>query len=90
MAVVAVVGTAVAYSLSLAGSRRLGSRLASFAGLTEVVFAAALAWALLGEQPAPLQLVGGACILAGVVLVRLDPTDRADRAVGAEVARPAQ
>lgn len=85
MAVVAVVGTAVAYSLSLAGSRRLGSRLASFAGLTEVVFAAALAWLLLGEQPAPLQLVGGACILAGVVLVRLEPVGRADVAAGAEV-----
>jgi len=54
----------------LAGSRRLGSRLASFAGLTEVVFAAALAWLLLAEVPGPLQLVGGACILAGVVLVR--------------------
>jgi drug/metabolite transporter (DMT)-like permease len=70
MGVVAVVATAVAYSLSLAGSRRLGSRLASFAGLTEVIFAAALAWLLLGEQPGALQLVGGACILAGVVLVR--------------------
>ncbi|MGH1549837.1 EamA family transporter [Leifsonia poae] len=70
MLIVAVVATAVAYSLSLAGSRRLGSRLASFAGLTEVVFAAALAWLLLGEVPGPLQLVGGACILAGVVLVR--------------------
>lgn len=70
MGIVAVVATAAAYSLSLAGSRRLGSRLASFAGLTEVLFAAALAWLLLGEQPGPLQLVGGACILAGVVLVR--------------------
>ncbi len=74
MLVVAVVATAVAYSLSLAGSRRLGSRLASFAGLTEVVFATLLAWLLLGEQPSVLQLVGGACILAGVVLVRSDRT----------------
>jgi drug/metabolite transporter (DMT)-like permease len=88
MAVVAVVATALAYSLSLAGSRRLGSRLASFAGLTEVVFAVLLAWLLLGERPAPLQLVGGACILAGVVLVRaerppgaLPPARRIDDAV---------
>ncbi|RDV45369.1 EamA/RhaT family transporter [Leifsonia sp. ku-ls] len=72
MAVVALVATALAYSLSLAGSRRLGSRLASFAGLTEVVFAVLLAWLLLGERPTPLQLVGGACILAGVVLVRAE------------------
>jgi drug/metabolite transporter (DMT)-like permease len=73
MAVVAVVATALAYSLSLAGSRRLGSRLASFAGLTEVVFAVLLAWLLLGERPTLLQLVGGACIVAGVVLVRAEP-----------------
>ncbi|MFP3467446.1 EamA family transporter [Leifsonia sp. SIMBA_070] len=72
LAVVAVVGTAIAYSLSLAGSRRLGSRLASFAGLTEVVFATVLAWLLLGERPGPVQLLGGACILAGIVLVRSD------------------
>jgi len=92
LAVVAVVGTALAYSLSLAGSRLLGSRLASFAGLTEVIFAAALAWLLLGEQPAPLQLVGGACILAGVVLVRLGgpgggnlPSDGGRSGVGTRV-----
>ncbi len=72
MGIVAVVATALAYSLSLAGSRRLGSRLASFAGLTEVVFAAGLAWVLLGERPGPLQFIGGACILAGLVLVRMD------------------
>jgi drug/metabolite transporter (DMT)-like permease len=88
MAVVALVATALAYSLSLAGSRRLGSRLASFAGLTEVVFAVLLAWLLLGERPTPLQLVGGVCILAGVVLVRaerpagtLPPARRPDDAV---------
>lgn len=81
MAVVAVVATALAYSLSLAGSRRLGSRLASFAGLTEVVFAALLAWLLLGERPAPLQLVGGVCILAGVVLVRAEREPAAPSAV---------
>ena len=84
MLIVAVVATAVAYSLSLAGSRRLGSRLASFAGLTEVVFAAVLAWVLLGERPTFAQLAGGACTLAGVVLVR------SDRTAVPEVARAAQ
>ncbi|WP_431246304.1 EamA family transporter [Leifsonia xyli] len=77
MLFVAVVATALAYSLSLAGSRRLGSRLASFAGLMEVVFATLLAWLLLGERPGPLQLVGGVCILAGVVLVRSGEIDPA-------------
>jgi len=74
MLVVALVATAAAYSLSIAGSRLLGSRIASFAGLTEVVSAVILAWLLLGEQPDARQLVGGACIIAGVVLVRLERT----------------
>lgn len=72
--VVALVATAAAYSLSIAGSRRLGARIASFAGLTEVVSAVILAWLLLGEQPDARQLAGGACIIAGVVLVRLERT----------------
>jgi drug/metabolite transporter (DMT)-like permease len=80
MLIVAVVATAAAYSLSLAGARRLGSRLAAFAGLTEVVFAVVLAWLLLGERPGALRLVGGACILLGVVLVRLER--RPDRLSG--------
>ncbi len=72
MLLVALVATAAAYCLSIAGSRRLGSRLASFAGLTEVVFAVVLAWVLLGEQPGWRQLVGGVAILLGVVLVGQD------------------
>ena len=51
---------------------RVGSRLASFIGLSEVLFALAFAWLLLGEAPAPIQFAGGALILVGVVLVRLD------------------
>lgn len=79
--VVALVATAAAYSLSIAGSRRLGARIASFAGLTEVVSAVILAWLLLGEQPDARQLAGGACIIAGVVLVRLERTTDASASV---------
>jgi drug/metabolite transporter (DMT)-like permease len=32
------------------------------------------AWLLLGEWPHLLQLVGGACIVGGVALVKLEPT----------------
>ncbi|GAB3576069.1 EamA family transporter [Leifsonia lichenia] len=88
MTVVALVATAAAYSLSIAGSRLLGSRLASFAGLTEVVFAVVLAWLLLGEQPDARQLAGGACILAGVALVRLERRGRDARAPGGREASP--
>lgn len=68
---VGVVSTALAYLFGIHGSRLLGSRLASFVGLLEVVAALAIAWALLGEAPGPVQLVGGLGILAGVVMVKL-------------------
>ncbi len=63
---------AFAYATGIAGVRRLGSKLASFVGLSEVLFAVAWAWLLLGEVPAPVQLVGGVLVLAGVLVVRLD------------------
>ena len=69
LVVVAVVGTALAYASGIAASRRLGSRLASFVGLLEVVFASLFAWLLLGEALTPLQLVGGVLILGGIATV---------------------
>jgi drug/metabolite transporter (DMT)-like permease len=71
VAELAVVAAAAAYLLGTIGSRRLGSTVASFVGLTEVLFAVVLAWLLLGELPGPAQLVGGALILGGVAVVRL-------------------
>lgn len=66
-----VVTAAVAYTTGIAAGRRLGSRLASFVALTEVLAALAFAWLLLGELPRPVQAVGGLLILAGVVVVKL-------------------
>jgi drug/metabolite transporter (DMT)-like permease len=37
-----------------------------------VIFAALYAWLLLGQLPSPMQLMGGAFMLAGVILVRAD------------------
>lgn len=65
-----VVTAAVAYTTGVAAGRRLGSRVASFVGLLEVVAAILFALLLLNEVPAIVQLVGGVLILAGVVLVR--------------------
>ena len=63
-------------------TRLLGAKLASFVGLSEVMFAVLFAWLLLGELPRPVQLLGGLFILAGVVVVR------AERAVpGSEAER---
>jgi len=66
-----VVTAAVAYTTGIAAGRRLGSRLASFVALNEVLFALAFAWLFLGEVPRAVQLAGGALILAGVVLVKV-------------------
>ncbi|CAI9388580.1 DMT family transporter [Microbacterium sp. T2.11-28] len=69
---VGAVGTTVGYALGVMAVPRTGSRLASFVGLSEVLFALMFAWLLLAETPAPIQFLGGGLILAGVVLVRLD------------------
>jgi drug/metabolite transporter (DMT)-like permease len=61
----------LAYCAGVAGIRRLGSRVASFAGLLEVVSGVVWAWLLLTQVPGPLQLVGGLLLLAGIVVVRL-------------------
>ncbi|GAA1315350.1 hypothetical protein GCM10009634_86040 [Saccharothrix xinjiangensis] len=66
-----VVTAALAYVAGIAATRRLGARLASFVALTEVLMALLFAWLLLGQQPRPVQLVGGALTLLGVVVVRL-------------------
>lgn len=75
----------VAYLAGVVASRRLGSTMASFFGLTEVLFAVLFAWLLLGEVAAPIQLIGGALVLLGVVLVRLGELRR-DRLPGRVIA----
>ena len=66
------VAAAIAYVAGIGAARLLGPKLATFVGLTEVVFAVLFAWLLLGELPTGLQLVGGALIVAGIALVRID------------------
>lgn len=68
---IGIVTAAIAYVTGIAATRHLGSRLASFVALTEVLAALLFAWALLGEAPRPIQLLGGALILLGVIIVRL-------------------
>lgn len=68
----AVLAAAIAYVAGIHAARRLGPKLSSFVGLTEVLFAVLWAWLLLGQLPTPVQGAGGALIIAGIVLVRLD------------------
>jgi drug/metabolite transporter (DMT)-like permease len=65
-----VVTAALAYVTGIAASRRLGSRLASFVALTEVLAALGFAWVLLGQAPRSIQLLGAALVLLGVVIVK--------------------
>ena len=67
-----LVAAAIAYASGIAATRLLGARLASFVGLTEVLFAVLIAWVLLGQQPGALQLVGGVVVLVGIAVVRAD------------------
>lgn len=68
---IGVIATALAYVLGIVSTRMLGSRLASFVALAEVVAALLFGWLLLGQLPGPLQAVGGVLVLAGVVVVKL-------------------
>jgi drug/metabolite transporter (DMT)-like permease len=67
-----LVAAAISYVAGIGAARRLGAKLASFVGLAEVLFAIGFAWLLLGQLPSPVQFLGGAFILAGVTLVRVD------------------
>jgi drug/metabolite transporter (DMT)-like permease len=78
----AVVAAALAYATGIAASRLLGAKVASFAGLTEVLFAVLFAWLALGQQPGAWQLTGGLVVLAGIALVRAD--ERAPQPAGAD------
>jgi drug/metabolite transporter (DMT)-like permease len=63
----AIVAAALAYLLGTYASRALGATVASFVGLSEVLFAILFAWLLLGELPSLSQLTGGLLVVTGVL-----------------------
>lgn len=68
---IGLLATALAYVLGITSTRMLGSRLASFVALAEVVAALLFGWLLLGQLPDLLQALGGVLVLVGVVVVKL-------------------
>lgn len=87
---IGVIAGALAYVFGIVSTRMLGSRLAAFVALSEVIMAVLFGWLLLGQLPSLVQLAGGALILAGVVLVRLgEPEDTATADPSHPVAMPA-
>jgi len=69
---IALLSTATPYCTGIIAARRLGAKLASFIGMAEILFAVVYAWVLLGQLPSAAQFLGGALILAGVALVKVD------------------
>ena len=77
----ALIPTAIAYTLGIMGIARLRPRFASLVGLAEVLFAVLAAWILLGEAITPIQALGGAVVLVGLALARQgDRTDKVAQA----------
>jgi drug/metabolite transporter (DMT)-like permease len=89
LVVLGVVTAAIPYTSGIAAGRRLGSRLASFVALIEVLAAVLFAWLLLDELPRTVQLLGGLLILAGVVFVKLGERRTTATAPVGATARPA-
>jgi drug/metabolite transporter (DMT)-like permease len=69
---VAIIAAVVAFLAGIVAVRLLGAKLASFVGLTEVLFAVAWAWLLVGQRLDGTQVAGGLLVVAGIALVRLD------------------
>lgn len=71
LAALGIFPTAVAYALYQAGLRRVEASRASIVATVEPVVAALLAYLFLGELLAPIQLLGGLLVLAGVLLIQM-------------------
>ena len=73
---IALVSTVAAITLFFAGLERIGPTRASTLSTVEPLFTVLLAAVVLGETIAPLQLAGGALILAAVILLARAPLRR--------------
>jgi drug/metabolite transporter (DMT)-like permease len=67
-----VAAGAIAYLAGIVAARRLGPTLASFVGLTEVLFASVWASLLLGQDITVRQALGGLIVLVGIAVLRVD------------------
>ncbi|MCL2580921.1 MAG: DMT family transporter [Streptosporangiales bacterium] len=69
---VGALSTGAAFITAVAAVRALGAKLATFLGMSEVLFSVAFAALMLSQVPTATQFAGGALILLGCALVRAD------------------
>lgn len=74
---IVVVGTVIPYLLTVTGIKELSASTSSVIGMTEPIFAGAIAWWLLSEAFTNIQLIGCAVVLIGIYLA-----DKARASVG--------
>ncbi|MEQ3551098.1 DMT family transporter [Pseudonocardia nematodicida] len=70
LAMLVVLATALPYVTGVIAIRLLDTRVASFVGLSEVMFGVIAAWLLVAQAPSVIQFLGGGLILGGIVLIR--------------------
>ncbi|WP_067472153.1 EamA family transporter [Actinomadura hibisca] len=71
-----LVSTVLAYLTGVAAVHRLSAQVAGAICYTEAVAATLLAWAALGERLTPVQLTGGAIVLAGAFIAQRAVVER--------------
>jgi drug/metabolite transporter (DMT)-like permease len=67
---VGIVSTALALQTFYAGARRIGAAQASLVSTVEPIYTIVLASILFGERLTPVQLIGGALVIIGVVIAQ--------------------
>jgi drug/metabolite transporter (DMT)-like permease len=67
-----VLGTVVPFSLVVLSMQHLRASQASVVGMTEPIFATAIAWVMLGEAFTPAQMAGAAVVLGAVLVAELN------------------
>jgi drug/metabolite transporter (DMT)-like permease len=67
-----VLGTVFPFSIVVISMQHLRASQASVVGMTEPIFATAIAWLVLGEALTPIQIVGAAIVLGSVLVAELN------------------
>ncbi len=67
---IVVIGTMVTFSLLAGSLRHISATRASIVATLEPVFATVVAWAWLGESFGATQLIGGAVVIAGILVAQ--------------------